>query len=251
MFDNQSFSGKVALVTGASRGIGKEIAMQLSKSGAKVAINYAKSAQQAEAVVDEIKAAGGEAIALQFDVSNEQQVEKGVAEIIEKFSKIDILVNNAGIASDGLLMRTKSEDWQRTIDVNLTSCFLLCKAVSRPMMKARTGRIINISSVIGEMGNAGQVAYAASKAGVFGLTKTLAKELGSRSITVNAVTPGFIETDMTSYLTPEKVEVMLSQIPAGRLGNVQDVSNLVCFLASDKSSYITGQILGVNGGMYM
>ncbi len=251
MFDKQLFTGKVALVTGASRGIGREIALELARNGAKVAINFARSAEQAEAVVNEIKATGGDAVALQFDVSNEEQVEKGVSQVLEKFSRIDILVNNAGISADGLLMRAKTQDWQKTIDVNLTSCFLLCRAVSKTMMKARYGRIVNISSIIGEMGNAGQVAYSASKAGVIGVTKALAKELGSRSITVNAVTPGFIETDMTSYLTPEKVEAMLSQIPAGRLGNVQDIANLVCYLASEQSSYITGQVIGVNGGMYM
>ncbi len=251
LYSDKALDGKVALITGASRGIGKQIALTFAGMGASIGVNFSRNVEKANEVVEQIKALGVDAIALQFDVSNPEQVDLGVSKLLEKFSKVDILVNNAGIASDGLLMRTKAEDWQKTIDINLSSCFHLCKAVSKPMMKARVGRVINISSVIGEMGNAGQVAYAASKAGIFGLTKSLAKELGSRNITVNSVTPGYIETDMTSDIDKERIDKMLSQIPAGRLGSVEDVANLVAFLASEQSSYITGQTLGVNGGMYL
>lgn len=248
---SKDLEGRVALVTGGSRGIGRAISLKLASEGAKVAVNYSRSADKAEEVVAQIKEAGGEAFSIGFDVSDEEKAKEGVAEVVKKFGSLDILVNNAGIASDGLLMRTKSSDWQRTIDVNLSSCFYLSKAVSRPMMKAKYGRIINISSVIGEMGNAGQVAYAASKSGIFGLTKSIARELGSRAITVNAVTPGFIETDMTSDMTEERVEAMTSQIPLGRLGSVSDIAELVSFLAKPSAGYITGQVVGVNGGMYM
>jgi 3-oxoacyl-[acyl-carrier protein] reductase len=243
--------GKVALVTGGSRGIGRAICLKLAEEGAKVAVNYSSSAGKAEEVVELIKSKGGEAIAIGFDVADDEKAKEGVSTVLEQLGGLEILVNNAGIASDGLLLRTKSEDWQRTIDVNLSSCFYLSKAAAKPMMKARFGRIINLSSVIGEMGNAGQVAYAASKSGIFGLTKSIARELGSRAITVNAITPGFIETDMTAEMGEERIEAMLSQIPLGRLGNVDDIASLVAFLAQPNAGYITGQVIGVNGGMYM
>jgi len=251
MSATKGLEGRVALVTGGSRGIGRAISIKLASEGAKVAVNYSRSAEKADEVVAIIKEAGGEAFSIGFDVSDDEKAKEGIATVVEKFGSLDILVNNAGIASDGLLMRTKTSDWQRTIDVNLSSCFYLSKAATRPMMKAKYGRIINISSVIGEMGNAGQVAYAASKSGIFGLTKSIARELGSRAITVNAITPGFIETDMTADMTEERVEAMTSQIPLGRLGSVDDIAELVTFLAKPSAGYITGQVIGVNGGMYM
>ena len=251
MSATKNLEGKVALVTGGSRGIGRAISLALAAEGAKVAVNYSRSADKADEVVAQIKDQGGEAFSIGFDVSDEEKAKEGVSAVVEKFGSLGILVNNAGIASDGLLMRTKTSDWQRTIDVNLSSCFYLSKAAARPMMKSKYGRIINISSVIGEMGNAGQVAYAASKSGIFGLTKSIAKELGSRAITVNAITPGFIETDMTADMTEERVEAMTNQIPLGRLGSVTDISELVSFLSKPSAGYITGQVIGVNGGMYM
>lgn len=244
-------AGQVALVTGGSRGIGRAVCLELASLGANVAVNYASNAAKAEEVVAEIKAMGSEAIACGFDVSDPEAVVEGVKDVLKVFDKIDILVNNAGIARDGLLVRTSIEDWQRTIDVNLSSCFYLSKAVAKSMMKSRYGRIVNVSSVVGEMGNAGQVSYAASKAGIFGLTKALAKELGGRNITVNAVTPGFIETDMTSGMSPEQSKAITQTVVLGRLGRAEEIASSVSFLASPAAGYITGQILGVNGGMYM
>ena len=241
----------VALVTGGSRGIGRAVSLRLANAGALVIVNYAANAGKAEEVVAQIAAQGGKAVAMGFDVAQATAVEGAIKEILERFGKIDILVNNAGIALDSLVVRTKTEDWQRTLDVNLSGCFYCARAVSKPMMKARRGRIINISSVIGEMGNAGQVSYSASKAGVFGLTKSLAKELGSRNVTVNAIAPGYIDTDMTNTLTEDLKQSILTNVPLTRMGTAEDVAGAVAFLCSDDASYITGSIISVNGGMYM
>jgi 3-oxoacyl-[acyl-carrier protein] reductase len=244
-------SGQVALVTGGSRGIGAAISKALANQGAKVAVNYARNAEKADEVVQSLLAQDCQAQAYGFDVSSEEQVTEGIKKITQDLGAPTILVNNAGIADDGLLVRTKADAWQKTIEVNLSSCFYCSKAVAKGMMKARAGRIVNISSVIGETGNAGQAAYAASKAGIFGLTKSLAKELGSRGVTVNSVTPGYIDTEMTAYFSDEQRAAMIEQIPLGRLGGVEDIAQTVVFLCSPGASYITGQILGVNGGMYM
>lgn len=245
-------SGQVALVTGGGRGIGRAVSETLARRGAAVAVNYSRSADAAEGVVKAIEAAGGRAIAVQFDVADEQGVELGFKQVVEAFGGLDILVNNAGIAVDGLMIRTKLEDWRKTIDVNLTGSFLCARSASKLMIKAKKGgRIINISSVIGEMGNGGQVAYAASKSGIFGLTKSLARELGSRAITVNAITPGYIKTEMTAGMAEEQVSALLQQIPLARLGESEDVAELVAFLALPGAGYITGEIIAVNGGMHM
>lgn len=249
--NTKALAGQVALVTGGSRGIGRAISEQLAAQGARVAINYASNSSAADDVVGSLQASGVEAKAYGFDVSDPEAVAAGVKQVVSDFGGIDVLVNNAGIADDGLLVRTSPEQWQRTISINLSGCFYCAKAVAKPMMKARRGRIITISSVIGEMGNAGQAAYGASKAGVFGLTKSLARELGSRNITVNAVTPGYIQTDMTSSMSDDQTEALKSQIVLGRLGETNDVAEMVVFLASPKASYITGQVIGVNGGLYM
>lgn len=244
--------GQTAVVTGASRGIGRAIAKELAKHGANVVINYARSEAEAISLADEIRSEfNGSAEIVQFDVSNEREVEAGFEKIFSKNGKVDILVNNAGIALDGLIVRTKSEDWNRTIGINLNGIFYCSKAVTKQMMKQRYGRIINISSVIGLMGNGGQTAYGASKSAVFGFTMSLAKEVGSRGITVNAVAPGYIETDMTKDFKADQASALIAQIPLGRMGSSQDVADAVYFLASAKSAYITGQILSVNGGLYM
>lgn len=244
-------SNKVALVTGASRGIGKAIALDLAKNGASVAVNYAGNEAKANEVVDEIKGNGGHAIAIKADVSNSDDVQQMVKEVIKEFGQLDILVNNAGITRDNLLMRMKDSEWDDVIDTNLKGVFLCTKAVTRQMMKQRNGRIINITSVVGVSGNPGQANYVAAKAGVIGLTKTTAKELASRNITVNAVAPGFITTDMTDELNEEIKADLLKQIPLATLGEPSDIANTVTFLASEKSKYITGQTLHVNGGMVM
>ncbi|WP_216828022.1 3-oxoacyl-[acyl-carrier-protein] reductase [Alkalihalobacterium elongatum] len=244
-------NGKVALVTGASRGIGKAIALELAQNGAKVAVNYAGSKDKAEAVVNEIVNNGGEAIAIQADVADSEAVQSMVKEVISTYGSLDILVNNAGITRDTLVMRMKDEDWDAVLNTNLKGVFHCAKAVTRQMMKQRSGRIINISSVVGVLGNAGQANYVAAKAGVIGLTKSLARELANRNITVNAVAPGFIETDMTDNLTEDIKEGMLSQIPLSKLGQPQEIARVVRFLASEDSSYMTGQTLHVDGGMYM
>ncbi|WP_209122420.1 3-oxoacyl-[acyl-carrier-protein] reductase [Alkalihalobacillus sp. BA299] len=244
-------NGKAALVTGASRGIGKAIALELAQNGAKVAVNYAGSKDKAEAVVAEIVANGGEAIAIQADVANSEAVQDMVKEVISTYGSLDILINNAGITRDTLVMRMKDEDWDAVINTNLKGVFICSKAVTRQMMKQRAGRIINISSVVGVLGNAGQANYVAAKAGVIGLTKSLARELANRNITVNAVAPGFIETDMTDQLTDEIKGSMLNQIPLAKLGQPQEIARVVRFLASEDSSYMTGQTLHVDGGMYM
>lgn len=246
-----TLEGKVALVTGASRGIGREIALELAKQGANVVVNYAGSEAKANEVADEIKALGKEAFAIKCDVSNLEEVSVMVKETIERFGKLDILVNNAGITKDNLLMRMKEEEWDDVININLKGVFLCTKAVTRQMMKQRVGRIINIASIVGVSGNPGQANYVAAKAGVIGLTKTTAKELASRNITVNAIAPGFITTDMTDKLTDELKAEMLKQIPLARLGEPKDIAKMTAFLASDDSSYITGQTLHIDGGMVM
>ncbi|PLR77604.1 beta-ketoacyl-ACP reductase [Bacillus sp. V3-13] len=243
--------GKAALVTGASRGIGREIALELARQGASVAVNYSGSEARANEVVDEIRALGREAFAVQADVANADSVAGMVKETIEKFGKLDILVNNAGITRDNLLMRMKEEEWDDVINTNLKGVFLCTKAVTRQMMKQRSGRIINISSIVGVSGNAGQANYVAAKSGVIGLTKTTAKELASRGILVNAVAPGFISTDMTDKLPEEVKAEMLKQIPLARLGEPGDIARVAAFLASDDCGYMTGQTLHVDGGMVM
>ncbi|MBY0097613.1 3-oxoacyl-[acyl-carrier-protein] reductase [Mesobacillus maritimus] len=243
--------GKVALVTGASRGIGREIALELAREGANVAINYSGSEAKALEVAAEIRTMGREAITIQADVSSSESVDSMVKQTIEAFGKLDILVNNAGITKDNLLMRMKEADWDDVININLKGVFLCTKAVTRQMMKQRSGRIINISSIVGVSGNAGQANYVAAKSGVIGLTKTTAKELATRGITVNAVAPGFITTDMTDKLNDETKNEMLKQIPLARLGEPTDIAKTVLFLASDDSRYMTGQTLHVDGGMVM
>ena len=242
-------AGQVALITGASRGIGAAIAKHLGAAGATVVVNYASSPAAAESVVAEIEAAGGQAWAHQANVADEEQVEAMVKAVLEKEGRLDVLVNNAGITRDGLLMRMKSADWQSVIDLNLTGVFLCTRAVTRPMLKQKRGRIVNITSVVGLTGNAGQTNYAAAKAGVVGFTLSTARELASRGITVNAVAPGFIATDMTSHLNAEG---LLNAIPLGRYGEPAEVAGAVRFLAADPAAaYITGQVLQVDGGMVM
>lgn len=242
--------GKVAVVTGASRGIGKSIAVALAAAGARiVAVDLAL--ETTEAMVAEIKAAGGEAVAVQGNVTIAADAEKMMAAAVETFGRVDILVNNAGITKDALLLRMKDEEWDAVLSVNLKGAFLCSRAAAKLMTKQRYGRIINIASVVGQMGNAGQANYCASKAGLMGLTKSNARELARRNVTVNAVAPGFIATDMTEAL-PEKVkEELIAQIPLERLGTADDIANAVLFLAAEKSGYVTGQVLAVNGGMYM
>jgi 3-oxoacyl-[acyl-carrier protein] reductase len=242
-------TGKVAIVTGASRGIGRAIAIELANVGAKVVVNYASSSSAADELVAQIVDGGGEAISLGADVSKADQIDKLVKTVMAKWGRIDVLVNNAGITRDTLLLRMKLEDWQAVIDTNLTGVFSVTRAVSKIMLKQKSGRIINIASVSGQMGNAGQASYSASKAGVMGFTKTVAKELSSRGITVNAVAPGFIATDMTHDL---KAETILQFIPLGRYGKPEEVAGMVRFLAADPAAaYITGQTFNVDGGMVM
>ena len=243
--------GKVALVTGASRGIGRAIALKLAAEGAKVAINYAGNTTKAEEVKAEIEKNGGEAILVQADVADSAAVETMVNTVVEKFGQIDILVNNAGITRDGLMMRMKDEDFDAVINTNLKGVFYCTKLVSKLMMKKRSGRIINMASVVGLMGNAGQTNYAAAKAGVIGFSKSAAKELAARGITVNMVAPGFIDTDMTAAMTDKAKEMTLTGIPLNRMGTPEDVANAVAFLVSDNASYITGQVINVDGGMVM
>ena len=243
--------GKTALVTGASRGIGRAIALCLAAEGARVAINYAGNVRAAEEVKTAIEAAGGTAILCQADIADSSAVEAMVANVVKEFGTIDILVNNAGITRDTLLLRMKAEDFAKVLDTNLKGVFYCTKAVSKLMMKKRAGRIVNMASVVGLVGNAGQTNYAAAKAGVIGFSKSAAKELASRGITVNVVAPGFIGTDMTAGLPESVKEKMLTDIPLGRMGEPEDVANAVLFLASDQASYITGQVVNVDGGMVM
>jgi len=244
-------SGQVALVTGASRGIGREIALELARAGADVAVNYAGNEQAAEEVVREIQALGRRAVKVRADVGIAAEADRLVNEVLEAFGRLDILVNNAGVTRDNLLIRMKEEDFDAVIQTNLKGVFNCLKAAARPMMKQRYGRIINISSVVGSIGNVGQTNYASAKAGVIGLTKASARELASRGITVNAVAPGFITTDMTDKLSQETKEALLGQIPLARFGEPADVAKAVRFLASPDAAYITGQTLHVDGGMYM
>lgn len=246
-----AFSDKIAVVTGASRGIGRGIALELGRRGATVVVNYQKNADSANAVVAELTAAGGQAIAVQADVSQEEGANGLIKTTIDTYGKIDILINNAGTTRDNVIMLMGADDFDIVVQTNLRSTWLCSKAAVRSMMRKRTGRIINITSVSGIMGNAGQTNYSASKAGIIGLTKALAREVGSRGITVNAVAPGFVATDLTASL-PEDIRKRLDEnIPLGRWGTIEDVTNAVCFLASDESSYITGHILNVDGGLAM
>ncbi|MBO6970864.1 MAG: 3-oxoacyl-[acyl-carrier-protein] reductase [Prochlorococcus marinus CUG1431] len=247
MSNTDSLSGKVALITGASRGIGKEIALELSRLGAEVFINYSSSDEKAEEVVNSIKNLGGKAHKLKFDVSKESAVSSAFEEIVKINGTIDILINNAGITRDGLLMRMKSEQWDDVLNTNLKGVFLCTKYASKFMMKKRSGSIVNISSVVGIIGNPGQANYSAAKAGVIGFTKTCAKEFASRGINVNAIAPGFIETEMTEKLNTEEI---LKVIPLGKLGSCTQIANLVAFLVSSNAgSYITGQTISIDGGM--
>jgi 3-oxoacyl-[acyl-carrier protein] reductase len=246
-----NLTGKVALVTGGSRGLGRAISLKLGSLGAKVVVNYQKNAAAAEEVVAAIRAQGGEAMAIAGDVSKFDQAQALVKAAIDAYGRLDILVNNAGTTRDNLIAMMKEDDWDVVITTNLKSAWNMCKAVSRPMMKQRYGRIVNITSVSGLAGQGGQSNYSASKAGLIGLTKALAKELGGRNIAVNAVAPGFVPTDLTSIVPAELQELMLKMTPLGRLGTGEDIANAVAFLASDDASYITGQTLSVDGGMVM
>ncbi|HCV0191047.1 TPA: 3-oxoacyl-[acyl-carrier-protein] reductase [Staphylococcus aureus] len=242
---------KSALVTGASRGIGRSIALQLAEEGYNVAVNYAGSKEKAEAVVEEIKAKGVDSFAIQANVADADEVKAMIKEVVSQFGSLDVLVNNAGITRDNLLMRMKEQEWDDVIDTNLKGVFNCIQKATPQMLRQRSGAIINLSSVVGAVGNPGQANYVATKAGVIGLTKSAARELASRGITVNAVAPGFIVSDMTDALSDELKKQMLTQIPLARFGQDTDIANTVAFLASDKAKYITGQTIHVNGGMYM
>jgi 3-oxoacyl-[acyl-carrier protein] reductase len=246
----KKLEGEVALVTGGSRGIGRACALALAKEGAEVLLNYVSNEEKAKQVCEEIQKAGGKASYYRFDVSDPKQIDSAIEEITKKH-KVSILVNNAGVTRDGLMMRFSVEDWDTVLNTNLRGAFLVSQALLRPMMKERKGSIIHISSVVGIMGNAGQAAYVSAKAGVIGLTKSMAKELASRNIRVNAVAPGFIDTDMTTELTPAQKEEMLKRIPLGRTGTPEEIAHAVTFLASNESKYITGQVILVDGGMVM
>lgn len=239
-----------ALVTGASRGIGRAVALELASRGIEVLVNYRERADAADAVCRQVVDAGGRAIPLGFDVSDADAVAAALAPWLDGPDGIDILVSNAGITRDQLMLRMKRSDWDDVLATNLTAAFVLCQAAMKPMIKQRSGRIVAISSVVGQMGNAGQANYAASKAGLIGFCKSLAREVGSRHVTVNVVAPGFVETDMTKVVAEETQKQWAAQIPLGRLGTPDDIASAVCFLASDEASYITGQVLAVNGGMY-
>ena len=244
-------AGKNALVTGASRGIGRAIALELAQHGANVAVNYAGSEEKAQSVVNDIEKLGRTSFKVQADVANESDVKTMVKQTIDTFGSLDILINNAGITSDNLLMRMKEEEFDQVINTNLKGVFLCMKAVTRSMMRQRSGKIVNVASIVGVSGNPGQANYVAAKAGVIGMTKSIAQELASRNIHVNAVAPGFISTDMTDALSDEQREQMLSMIPLARLGEPEDVAKVVRFLASDDASYLTGQTIHVDGGMVM
>jgi 3-oxoacyl-[acyl-carrier protein] reductase len=248
---NLDLNGKVALVTGASRGIGRAIATTLAGAGASVVVNYRANEEAAQAVVAEIVGAGGKATPVQADVGRADEAERLVKAALDAYGRLDVLVNNAGITRDTLLLRMKDEDFDAVIGTNLRSVFLCTKAALRTLTRQRSGRIINISSVVGLMGNAGQANYAAAKAGIIGFTKSTAREIASRGITVNAIAPGFIETELTDVLGDDARKAILEGIPLGRLGQPADVAALVCFLASDAAAYITGQTFTVDGGMVM
>lgn len=248
---NRTLENKTAVVTGASRGIGRAVALKLASLGANIVLNYRSSVKSVEEVVEEIKALGGKAVAVQGDVSSFDEAGIIIKAAVENFGSLDILVNNAGITKDGLLARMKEEDFDSVIETNLKGTFNCIRHATPIMMKQRSGKIINMTSVVGVAGNAGQVNYAASKAGVIGMTKSAAKELASRGITVNAIAPGFIQTDMTDSLSDKVKEELLSGIPLKRLGQAEEIADLAAFLASDSASYITGQVINVNGGMYM
>ncbi|WP_067931472.1 3-oxoacyl-[acyl-carrier-protein] reductase [Alicyclobacillus kakegawensis] len=243
--------GVVSIVTGASRGIGRAIAVALASNGGQVVINFAGREMDARETARLVQEAGGQALVEQGDVSQPEQADRLVESALAAFGRVDVLVNNAGITRDTLLMRMKEEDWQAVLNTNLTGAFHMLRAVARPMMKQRSGRIINVTSVVGMMGNAGQANYASAKAGLIGLTKSAARELAGRGITVNAVAPGLVETDMTAALPAQAKEHMLQQIPLGRIGRPEDVAAAVAFLASDAAAYITGQVIAVDGGMAM
>ena len=245
-----SLQGRIALVTGASQGIGRACAVELARAGATVVLAARNEVKLAEAVA-EIEGAGGQAVAIPLDVASEESIKAGAKAVLERFGKVEILVNNAGITRDGLAMAMKRADWDAVLGTNLTGAFLLTQAVLRPMLKNRWGRIINVSSVVGRTGQAGQVNYAASKAGLIGLTRSLAREVASRGITVNAVAPGYIETAMTAVLDEKVRAAMMAEIPLGRAGTDVEIAQSVAFLASDAAGYITGQVLDVNGGMFM
>jgi 3-oxoacyl-[acyl-carrier protein] reductase len=245
-----NLQGRIALVTGASQGIGRACALELARAGATVAVAARNEAKLAE-VVAEIESAGGNAAAFVLDVANEESIKTAAKAVIERLGKVEILVNNAGVTRDGLMLRMKRADWDDVLGTNLTGAFLLTQALLSPMLKNRWGRIINLSSVVGRTGQAGQVNYAASKAGLIGLTLSMAREVASRGITVNAVAPGYIETPMTAVLDEKQRAAMLAQIPLGRAGTDVEIAQAVAFLASDAAAYITGQVLDVNGGMFM
>lgn len=245
------FKDKIAVVTGGSRGIGKAIALKLASQGANVVVNYTSNSSAADEVVKEVEALGSKAIAVKANVSNASDIENLIKETESELGKIDILVNNAGITRDGLLIRMKEDDFDQVIDVNLKGVFLTTKLIGKKMLKQKSGAIVNITSVVGLMGNAGQANYAASKAGVVGFTKSVAREFASRGIRVNAVAPGFIESDMTATLDEKVVENYMASIPLSRFGKAEDVANTVAFLVSDQANYITGQTLQVDGGIYI
>jgi 3-oxoacyl-[acyl-carrier protein] reductase len=242
---------KIALVTGGGRGIGRAVVLALARRGAEVMINYAQNRAAAESTLKEVQDLGGQGELCPFDVSREEQVEEAIKKIVDQHKKVDILVNNAGITADNLLLRTRSEDWNRVLSVNLTGTANCTRAVCRLMVRERYGRIINLTSVVWQDGNAGQSAYAAAKAGIIGFTKSMARELASRGITVNAVAPGFIETEMTARLPAKLHEEYLRSIPLGRFGTSEEVAGVVCFLAGSGATYVTGQVIGVNGGLSM
>lgn len=248
MFD---LTGKVAIVTGGSRGIGRAASLALAKQGAYVVVNYVRGEEEARRVVREIEDAGGKAEAVAFDVANMQQTEEAIAAVAKRLGRLDILVANAGIAIDGLVVRVKEEEIDRILSVNVKGAIACARGALKTMMRARTGRIVFLSSIVGEMGNGGQAVYSASKAALLGLTKTLAREYASRNVTVNVITPGFIETDMTASMPEEARKGMLTTIPLGRTGKPEEVAAAIVFLCSDAASYITGETLRVNGGMYM
>jgi len=246
-----NFNGKTVIVTGGSRGIGRAIALDFAKAGANVVVNYNRSADKAEEVVKEVEALGTKGLAVQCDVSKQDDVDKLLKEAVDTFGTVDFLINNAGVTKDTLILRMKEDDWDRVLDTNLKGTFMTTKVIGKYMLKKRQGRIVNITSVVGIMGNAGQSNYAASKAGVIGFTKSVAKEFASRGITVNAVAPGFIASDMTDVLSDDVKEAYAKAIPLGKMGEPEDVANAVKFLCSDMSKYITGQVVQVDGGMLM